>query len=110
MEDHVGVPGARIKVEIGALFVWLISHQPAVLFSQNKPATSNQPIVLFSQNKSAPAISHQPNEQAEDPGGDLLHVLYSHVGFASLNPISSDQVLSLRLCLRLGLFLPQSSL
>jgi hypothetical protein len=46
-----------------ALFVWLISHQPAVLFSQNKPATSNQPPVLFSQNKSAPAISHQPNEQ-----------------------------------------------
>jgi hypothetical protein len=45
-------------------FVWLISHQPAVLFSQNKPATSNQPAVFFSQNKSAPAISHQPNEQA----------------------------------------------
>jgi hypothetical protein len=48
-----------------ALFVWLISHQPAVLFSHNKPATSNQPSVLFSQNKSAPAISRQPNEQAE---------------------------------------------
>jgi hypothetical protein len=48
----------------GSLFVRLISHQPAVLFSQNKPATSNQPAVLFSQNKSAPAISHQPNEQA----------------------------------------------
>jgi hypothetical protein len=49
---------------IFALFVWLISHQTAVLFSQNKPATSNQPAVLFSQNKPAPAISHQPNEQA----------------------------------------------
>jgi hypothetical protein len=49
-----------------SLFAWLISHQPAVLFSQNKPATSNQPAVLFSQNKSAPAISHQPNEQADD--------------------------------------------
>jgi hypothetical protein len=47
-----------------ALFAWLISHQPAVLFSQNKPATSNQAAVLFSQNKSAPAISHHPNEQA----------------------------------------------
>jgi hypothetical protein len=46
------------------LFAWLISHQPAVLFSQNKSATSNQPAVLFSQNKSAPAISHQPTEQA----------------------------------------------
>jgi hypothetical protein len=41
-----------------ALFTWLISHQPAVLFSQNKPATNNQSAVLFSQNKSAPAISH----------------------------------------------------
>jgi hypothetical protein len=46
-----------------SLFGRLISHQPAVLFPQNKPATSNQPAVLFSQNKSAPAISHQPNEQ-----------------------------------------------
>jgi hypothetical protein len=41
-----------------ALFVWLISHQPTELFSQNKSVTSNQPAVLFSQNKSAPAISH----------------------------------------------------
>jgi hypothetical protein len=47
-----------------ALFAWLISHQPTVLFSQNKPATNNQSAVLFSQNKPAPAISHQPNEQA----------------------------------------------
>jgi hypothetical protein len=46
-----------------SLFAWLISHQPALFFSQNKPATSNQPAVLFSQNKSAPAINHQPNEQ-----------------------------------------------
>jgi hypothetical protein len=43
-----------------ALFAWLISHQPALLFSQNKPTTSNQPTVLFSQNKPAPTISHQP--------------------------------------------------
>jgi hypothetical protein len=49
-----------------ALFAWLISHQPAVLFSHNKPATSNQPAVLFSQNKPALAISHQPTEQAAD--------------------------------------------
>jgi ABC-type nickel/cobalt efflux system permease component RcnA len=41
-----------------ALFAWLISHQPAVLFSHNKPATSNQPTVLFCQNR--PATS-QPN-------------------------------------------------
>jgi hypothetical protein len=48
-----------------ALFVWLISQQPAVLFSQNKSAITNQPTVLFSQNKPAPAISHQQNEQAD---------------------------------------------
>jgi hypothetical protein len=47
-------------------FVWLISHQPTIYFSQNKPAINNQPAVLFSQNKSAPDISHQPNEQAEE--------------------------------------------
>jgi hypothetical protein len=47
---------------IDSLFGWLISHQPAVLFSHNKSATSNQPTVFFSHNKSAPAISHQPNE------------------------------------------------
>jgi hypothetical protein len=50
--------------KINSLFARLISHQPAVLFSQNKPATSNQPAVLFSQNKPAPAISYQPTEQA----------------------------------------------
>jgi hypothetical protein len=49
-----------------SLFARLISHQLAVLFSQNKPATGNQPTVLFSQNKPAPAISQQPTEQAED--------------------------------------------
>jgi hypothetical protein len=49
----------------GTVFVWLISHQPAVLFSQNKPVTSNQPAVFFSQKKSTLVISHQPNEQAE---------------------------------------------
>jgi hypothetical protein len=46
------------------LFTWLISPQPSLLFSHNKSASSNQPAVLFSQNKTAPAISHQPNEQA----------------------------------------------
>jgi hypothetical protein len=46
------------------LFAWIINHQPAVLLSQNEPATSNQPAVLFFQKKPAPAISHQPTEQA----------------------------------------------
>jgi hypothetical protein len=39
------------------MFVSLISHQAAVLFSHNKPAISNQPAVLFYQNKPAPTIS-----------------------------------------------------
>jgi hypothetical protein len=48
-----------------SLFARLISHQPTILFSQNESATSrNPPAVLFSQNKPAPAISHQPTEQA----------------------------------------------
>jgi hypothetical protein len=54
------------------LFAWLISRQPAVLFSQNEPATSNQPVVLFSQNKPAPAISHQPNESTKQVRVELL--------------------------------------
>jgi hypothetical protein len=58
-----------------ALFAWLISHQPAVLFSHNKPATSNQPAVLFSQNKPAPAISHQPTEQAECRPSEIIKSL-----------------------------------
>jgi hypothetical protein len=45
---------ANSNIVLSTLFVWLISHQPAVLFS-----------VLFSQKKPTPAISHQPNEQAK---------------------------------------------
>jgi hypothetical protein len=55
-----------VRPAAGLQALWLITHQPAVLFSHNKPTTSNQPAVLFSQNKPATAISHQRNEQAED--------------------------------------------
>jgi hypothetical protein len=55
----------KIPLQTFALFAWLISHQLAVLFSHNKPATNNQPTVLFSQKRPAPAISHQPTEQAD---------------------------------------------
>jgi hypothetical protein len=60
------------------LFARLISHQLAVFFSHNKPATGNQPTVFSSQNKPAPTISYQPNENAFD----LIHVdalIYSFV-------------------------------
>jgi hypothetical protein len=50
---------------IFTLFVWFISHQPTVLFLSEQTSQHNQPAVLFSQNKPAPAISHQPNEQAD---------------------------------------------
>jgi hypothetical protein len=47
--------------EFISLFARLISHQPAVLFSQNEPATSNQPqpasSTLLSEQTST---SHQP--------------------------------------------------
>jgi hypothetical protein len=62
LEENEKTKKRKKERELSALFVWLISHQPAVLFSQNKSANSNQPAVLFSQNKPAPAISHQPNE------------------------------------------------
>jgi hypothetical protein len=43
-----------------------LAYQPPASsnFLSEQTTTSNQPTVLFSQNKSAPAISHQPNEQA----------------------------------------------
>jgi hypothetical protein len=45
-----------------------ISQQYFSLRTNQPPATSrNQPAVLFSQNKPAPAISHQPTEQAPGP-------------------------------------------
>jgi hypothetical protein len=66
--DHVGKKEENSQFIthacVVALFAWLISHQTAVLFSHSKSVTSNQPAVLFSQNKPAPAISHQPTEQA----------------------------------------------
>jgi hypothetical protein len=52
--------GVRQRVMQTPVSAWLISHQPAILFSPNKPVISNQPAVLFSQNKSVSAIS-QPN-------------------------------------------------
>jgi hypothetical protein len=45
-----------------ALFPWLISHQAAVLFSQNKSATSNQPTVLsLRTNQHQPSATSQTN-------------------------------------------------
>jgi hypothetical protein len=59
--------GASRSLAYQVPFRWLISHQPIILFSQNKPVTSNQLVVLFSQNKPTQVISHQPSEQAGIP-------------------------------------------
>jgi hypothetical protein len=54
-------PANRTGADQVSLFARLISHQPAVLFSQNEPATSNQPqpasSTLLSEQTST---SHQP--------------------------------------------------
>jgi hypothetical protein len=56
-QGHDGAANA-----ICSLFARLISDQPAVLFSLNKPATSNQSAVLFSQNKQhQSSATSQPN-------------------------------------------------
>jgi hypothetical protein len=73
-----------------ALFAWLISHQPTVLFSHNEPATSNQPTVPFSQNKPAPAISHQPTEQAADLENQIPAQRMAQIKQES-TPISTDE-------------------
>jgi hypothetical protein len=57
------------KPPANTLFAWLISHQPTILFPQNKPATSNQPPVLFSQNKPASATSQTNMPQANQSTG-----------------------------------------
>jgi hypothetical protein len=51
------------------LFVWLISHQPSVLFSQNKPASSN---FLLEQNSSG--HQPQPNQKYRRARQLLRHV------------------------------------
>jgi hypothetical protein len=64
-DDPACVQCALSNAETRAPFVWLIGHQrPVVFFSRNKSATSDKSAVLFSQSKPAPAMSHQPNEQA----------------------------------------------
>jgi hypothetical protein len=42
-----------------------LAYQPPASSTFLSEQISNQPTVFFSQKKSAPAISHQPNEQAD---------------------------------------------
>jgi hypothetical protein len=51
-----------------SLFAWLISHQPAVLFSQNESATSNQPQLA----SSTPLRTNQHQPPANRTGCELL--------------------------------------
>jgi hypothetical protein len=70
-----------------------------VLFSQNKSATSNQPAVLFFQNKSAPAISHQPTEQAARQNFFSLYPLFltphQNIDMAYYNENETPKILPL---------------
>jgi hypothetical protein len=63
--DHVDAPGDALAEAACSLGLSATSQQYFSLRTNQPPATShNQPAVLFSQNKPAPAISHQPTEQA----------------------------------------------
>jgi hypothetical protein len=69
---QMDAPAASLAELEDAPYAWLTDHQPAVLavlFSQNKTATSNQTAVLFSQNRPATSTllseetsQHQPSE------------------------------------------------
>jgi hypothetical protein len=50
-----------------------LSYQPPASSTFLSQQTSHQPAVLFSQNKLAPAISHQPNEQAVGSTHTIQH-------------------------------------
>jgi hypothetical protein len=55
-------PSSRRQGTLNALFVWLISHQPAVLFSQNKPATvTSQQYFSLRTNQHQPSATSQTN-------------------------------------------------
>jgi hypothetical protein len=57
-----------VEVDPGAaVFAWIISHQPAVLFSHNKPDTSNQSAVLFFKNKSATSQQYSSVRTNQSP-------------------------------------------
>jgi hypothetical protein len=59
------IPFARYRHSPCSLGLSATSQQYFSLTTNQPPATSNQPAVLFSQNKPAPAISHQPTEHAD---------------------------------------------
>jgi hypothetical protein len=66
---HVELVGSDsfFSLTLFALFAWLISHQPTVLFSQNKPATSNQP-----EPASSTLLSEQTSTIHQPPAKFLL--------------------------------------
>jgi hypothetical protein len=56
------INAGKLVTKVCSLFARLISHQPAVLFSQNEPATSNQP-----QPASSTLLSEQTSTSHEPP-------------------------------------------
>jgi hypothetical protein len=81
------IPFARYRHSPCSLGLSATSQQYFSLTTNQPPATSNQPAVLFSQNKPAPAISHQPTEQAEGKGP----ILSSSQEIENNNKISNFQ-------------------
>jgi hypothetical protein len=75
--------------DIHALFVWIISHQPALRFSQNKPAISKQYFSLRTNQHQSSLISHQPNEQAVCwTSYQVLHIYNGFIVQCSVSVIS----------------------
>jgi hypothetical protein len=67
-----------------------LAYQPPASSTFISEQTSNQPAVLFSQNK--PAISHQPNEQADDlqQGFEVIEIIY-HVKPQNFETMRKDR-------------------
>jgi hypothetical protein len=63
------------------------AYQPPAICTFLSEQTSNQPAVLFSQNKPAPAISHQPTEHAADS--------YAENGMIRVKKLKKNKVISL---------------
>jgi hypothetical protein len=87
-----GIP-LRLDAQALTLFVWLISNQPTVLFSQNKPATNNQPAYFsLGTNQHQLSVTSQTNRLTVWEGlfGDVgLQTLPTHVRFRFLFSFST---------------------
>jgi hypothetical protein len=75
------------------LFAWLISHQPTVLFSQNKPATSQQYFSLRT-NQHQPSATGQMNRMHQENEAHMLFVelLAKHSFFTTPTQLRASSI------------------